>query len=190
MLLKSATLLTLIAGDECSLVFLASLAVEGKLWFTPQINFSISGIIKLWNITSGKDFKTFYLHTVDVVYVAFSPDGNTIASVGRDEDVLLVDVLGKPDFDNDGMLDGWEMDSGLDPSDFRNKFSDGDDDGLMNSLEWFLGTDAGDNDTDNDGMPDGWEYLGGTKSLVDDATTDFDGDGISNVYEYLTEYFP
>ncbi len=39
-------------------------------------------------------------------------------------------------------------------------------------------------DTDADGMPDAWEmhYFG---SLAQDATTDFDGDGVSDLEEYL-----
>lgn len=39
-------------------------------------------------------------------------------------------------------------------------------------------------DTDGDGMPDAWEmqYFG---SLIQDATTDFDGDGVSDLDEYL-----
>ncbi len=39
-------------------------------------------------------------------------------------------------------------------------------------------------DTDGDGMPDAWEmrYFG---SLAQDATTDFDGDGVSDLDEYL-----
>jgi len=40
-------------------------------------------------------------------------------------------------------------------------------------------------DTDLDGMPDVWELANGLNPLVDDANLDQDGDGFSNLQEYL-----
>jgi hypothetical protein len=40
-------------------------------------------------------------------------------------------------------------------------------------------------DTDHDGMPDAWEIDHGLNPLVNDAAGDLDGDGISNLAEYL-----
>ena len=40
-------------------------------------------------------------------------------------------------------------------------------------------------DTDNDGMPDTWEHQYGLNPLVNDAAEDNDGDGFSNIAEYL-----
>lgn len=69
------------------------------------------------------------------------------------------------DSDGDGMLDGWELQSGLDPLNSSDRFKDLDKDGLPNYLEssfpgdgvvWFQ-TDPLNRDTDGDGMPDGWE---------------------------------
>ena len=34
-------------------------------------------------------------------------------------------------------------------------------------------------------MPDGWEVVYGLKPLVDDSADDKDGDGITNLQEYL-----
>ena len=36
--------------------------------------------IRLWNAVTGETVKTFTEHTADVYKVAFSPDGNTLAS--------------------------------------------------------------------------------------------------------------
>lgn len=41
-------------------------------------------------------------------------------------------------------------------------------------------------DTDVDGMPDGWEWQYGLNPQVDDASSDLDGDGYSNLTEYQT----
>lgn len=71
----------------------------------------------------------------------------------------------KEDSDGDGMKDGWELDSGLDPLNSTDRFKDLDNDGLPNYLEnafpnkdnlWFQ-TDPLNRDTDGDGMWDGWE---------------------------------
>jgi hypothetical protein len=40
-------------------------------------------------------------------------------------------------------------------------------------------------DGDNDGMPDVWEQLNGLDPTVDDSAGDIDGDGYTNVEEYL-----
>ncbi len=70
-----------------------------------------------------------------------------------------------PDTDGDGMMDGWELNSGLNPLNSTDRFRDLDNDGLPNYLEfafpsqedvWFR-TDPKNPDTDGDGMPDGWE---------------------------------
>lgn len=69
------------------------------------------------------------------------------------------------DSDGDGMFDGWELETGLDPLNSTDRFKDLDADGLPNYLEnafpnkdnpWFQ-TDPKNPDTDGDGMLDGWE---------------------------------
>ena len=57
-----------------------------------------------------------------------------------------------------------------------NEATDTDDDGLGNNA---------DSDDDNDGIPDDWEIQHGLDPLIDDASEDPDGDGFSNLNEYL-----
>lgn len=72
--------------------------------------------------------------------------------VDADGDGLTSDVDpddSNPDFDNDGLLDGFEVELGLDPS---NPDSDGDT--LLDGDELELGTDPRNPDTDGDGVDD------------------------------------
>ena len=48
--------------------------------------------IKLWNIETGEATATFRGHTKDITSLAFSPDGKTLASSGKDSKVLLWNV--------------------------------------------------------------------------------------------------
>jgi hypothetical protein len=107
-----------------------------------------------------------------------------------------------PDTDGDGMLDGREVENGLNPL-VNDANSDTDGDGLTNIDELKVGTKAnvsdtdsdgvidGDEvhnfstdplkkDTDGDGMEDGWEITHGFAPLVNEANGDRDLDGITN----------
>jgi parallel beta-helix repeat protein len=48
-----------------------------------------------------------------------------------------------------------------------------------------MGIYGGDIDLDNDFMPDGWEIDNGLNICIDDANLDLDGEGLSNLSEYL-----
>ncbi|MGB0950921.1 MAG: hypothetical protein ACPGWQ_02825, partial [Poseidonia sp.] len=67
--------------------------------------------------------------------------------------------------------------------------SDQDGDGLTYGLEYLMNTQPNDPDSDNDGLPDGWEWKYGLDPLssngMDGAVADPDGDGMSNLQEYL-----
>jgi len=62
-----------------------------------------------------------------------------------------------PDSDGDGLVDWWELDNGMNPTNV---------------------------DTDADGLPDGWEVEYGTGATNASANLDADGDGLGNMFEY------
>ena len=93
------------------------------------------------------------------------------------------------DSDNDGMLNTWEDEHGLDPTDPEDADDDPDNDGLSNLEEFLLDTNPRNPDTDNDGLADGWE----AQRMPDfdpldpfDGLFDADGDGLSFAQEHLT----
>ncbi|MCS5536250.1 MAG: hypothetical protein NZ802_10385, partial [Candidatus Poseidoniales archaeon] len=69
--------------------------------------------------------------------------------------------------------------------------NDQDGDGLSYGLEYLINTQPQDPDSDNDGLPDGWEWkygldpTDGSSIGVNGATGDQDGDGMTNLQEYL-----
>ncbi|MFA5204725.1 MAG: hypothetical protein WC708_10020 [Lentisphaeria bacterium] len=64
-------------------------------------------------------------------------------------------------------------------------------DGLADAIERFVyGTDPTQADTDFDGMPDGWEVANDLNPLTVDAALDTDGDGLTNLQEYLAGIDP
>jgi len=90
-----------------------------------------------------------------------------------------------PDTDQDTMKDLWEIENNLDPTDAADANYDNDSDGLINALEYDVGSDPHDSDSDSDTMPDGWEYHNGLDPTDEtDMLTDPDGDGLNNQNEY------
>lgn len=109
----------------------------------------------------------------------------------------------KPDTDDDGMPDGWEVQYGLAPADPADADTDVDvnattgaaePDGLTNLVEYTMGTEPTNPDTDGDGMPDGWEvsFNVGFESDpnqfdpvgTNEGADDFDDDERTNLAEF------
>ena len=71
-------------GDISSIAY----SPDGKL----VASGSFDNTIKLWDVETGKELRTFYGHTGKVMSVAFSPDGKLLASGGSDFVIRLWDV--------------------------------------------------------------------------------------------------
>ena len=65
--------------------------------FSPDGNTIVSGshegTLKLWDVKSGREIRSFSGHSFDVWFVAFSPDGKTIVSGSGDDTLKLWDVI-------------------------------------------------------------------------------------------------
>ena len=92
------------------------------------------------------------------------------------------------DVDTDGMFDWWE--EAFFYTLARDGASDWDSDGLSDVDECNNGTNPRASDSDGDGMPDGWEVERGLDPLQDDADEDADGNGVTNLQEYLNSINP
>jgi len=97
-------------------------------------------------------------------------------------------TLGSKDTDGDGIPDDYEMAMCTDvnnPDTDGDSISDGNEDLNHNGIVDPGETNPCSKDTDNDGMPDGWEKDNGLNPTVNDALLDGDGDGYSNLREFL-----
>jgi len=93
-------------------------------------------------------------------------------------------ALGPTDADADGdwMDDAWEIEHFADTA--RDGTGDFDGDGIDDFTEFQLDTDPTLADTDKDGLPDRWEFVMGLLPAADDAGSDADNDGMTNLEEY------
>ena len=123
---------------------------------------------------------------------------NPLSSVGNDGALADLDNDGlnnlqeqmyggnprNADTDNDGLSDAQEVLNGTNISNV-----DTDNDGLTDKQEIDLSCNPLDIDMDRDGMLDGWEVYNGLSPVstngVNGADGDLDGDGLSNIEEYL-----
>ncbi|PTQ20399.1 hypothetical protein [Vibrio sp. 10N.286.46.E10] len=92
------------------------------------------------------------------------------------------------DYDGDGLSDGYETDTGLNPLDASDGNIDSDGDGIRDADEMSFGlnpndaSDGASSDTDNDGVTNGEEILAGTNPL-DANEYDADMDGVLGIYD-------
>lgn len=126
--------------------------------------------------------------TVHVRYVSVPPafDGSfaMVGAQGPGSDPNFPVAYHRSGSVTNGMTVAYHFGTGSDPS-----LRDTDGDGLEDGVEAGLGMSAVSDDTDGDGLPDKWERDNGLDPLVadgpDGADGDPDGDGLSNVGEFL-----
>ena len=87
------------------------------------------------------------------------------------------------DTDGDLMLDGYEYYNDLNYT-INDANGDYDGDGLINLLEFQIGTQANNTDSDGDLMSDGYEYYNDLEYMISDANGDYDDDGLINLLEF------
>ena len=156
-----------------------------------------------------RKFSSVISKSISVLLVIFISFSGLAIALNSNNPVPLVDL------DSDGMPDDWEIDFGLNPSYYDDRFYDNDLDNLNNFQEYVFGTHPNDADTDGDGMQDDWEkfldldplddgnytytwnpvaashYDVNSNGNIDNgATGDIDHDMLANIDEYNGQTHP
>jgi hypothetical protein len=119
--------------------------------------------------------------TIGIHSITALVEDSTGAIISAVASIQVLESLGSLDDDNDGLTNNEEVALGTNPSD-----ADSDGDGVIDGDEVHLyGSDPLNIDTDSDGLPDGYEVAQGYDPTVIDSAMDSDGDGVSNLDEYL-----
>ncbi len=134
-----------------------------------------------------------YMYALSPVDPAADEDNDGLTNL--QEIQIYGTIATNPDTDGDTMLDGDEVYSNCTNPFYADAEFDYDGDKLTNKWEILNGLDACAVDTDSDGMPDGWEVFYSFDPLDalsvpldtepnDNADSDFDGDGLTNIMEF------
>lgn len=178
-----------------------------RVYDNGQLVFEISGYeqgLFTFEINQG-------VHYIEFVYAKNEDTSSSLDSAWID---AFTFISNDPDSDGDGMPTEWELVWGFDPNNSADGALDLDGDGLVNALEFSNGTDPSQMDTDSDSVSDGDEVLlygsspleqdsdgdqlddgyevtyGLNPTDAADADQDFDGDGATNLEEFLFETDP
>jgi WD40 repeat protein len=68
------------------------LASGGCEEVSPDSSSCAAGVIRLWDVGTGEEIATLGGHIAEVLSVAFSPDGETLASTSPDGSIILWDM--------------------------------------------------------------------------------------------------
>jgi WD40 repeat protein len=90
----AVTLWDTVSGNELHTLVLTQPAQS--LSFSPDgalLAVAAGNDVQIWDVTSGTQLVTLSGHSAEVMVVAFSPDGKTLASSGQDNQLILWQVL-------------------------------------------------------------------------------------------------
>lgn len=146
-----------------------------------ELNYTYNSDIDSNGILDSQEF------WIDQALFSTDEDSDGISTA---EELFLGTDDNNVDSDGDTMDDKFEVDNGLDPTDPSDGSEDADEDGLTNAQEYSAGLNLFSADSDSDNMPDLWELENGLNPLFDDSMLDLDGDGRTNLQEYLEETDP
>lgn len=165
----------------CILPLTAAYAADVTLAWDPNTEPGIAGYKIYWGLSSGN-----YTGSQDI------GNNTSVTITGLDEGKTY--YFAATAYNGDGVESDFSS-----PISYTVPFSDSDGDGVPDNQDAFpsdpaetIDTDGdgvgntADTDDDNDKMPDAWEIQYGFNPLIDDASGDSDGDGLSNLDEFYT----
>ncbi len=149
-----------------------------------RVDLFLNGVVFDTKSTPPFDFQLSKIEAgnYDIHALAYDNDGETAKSANL-RFTATNSIDSGSDSDQDGMNDSWET---LHFDDLSQTYDgDFDQDGLTNDREFELELLPDEPDSDGDGLADGWEIDNFLDPKRIDALEDEDGDGISNMQEFL-----